>query len=84
MGTTGRVQADWTSGVVQTFKQETLTSQLILPPTPTIVMMLKDFFHAIRKGKPVPITGEDGLRAVELADACYQAEKSQQPISLSS
>jgi predicted dehydrogenase len=80
MGTTGRVQADWTSGVVQIFKQETLTSQLILPPTPTIVMMLKDFFHAIRKGKPVPITGEDGLRAVELADACYQAEKSQQPI----
>jgi predicted dehydrogenase len=80
MGTTGRVQADWTSGVVQIFKQETLTSQNILPAIPTIVTMLKDFFHALQKGKPVPITGEDGLRAVELADACYQAEKSQQPI----
>jgi len=80
MGTTGRVQADWTNGVVQIFKQETLTSQHVLPAIPTIVTMLKDFFHALRKGNPVPITGEDGLRAVELADACYQAEKSQQPI----
>jgi predicted dehydrogenase len=80
MGTTGRVHADWTSGVVQIFKQETLTSQEFLPVTPTIVTMLRDFFHALRKGQPFPITGEDGLRAVELADACYQAEKSQQPI----
>ncbi len=84
IGTTGRVKADWTNGVVQIFKQETLLSQHVLPAVPTIVTMLKDFFHALRKGKPVPITGEDGLRAVELADACYQAEKSQKPISLSS
>jgi predicted dehydrogenase len=84
MGTRGRVQADWTNGIVQIFKQETLISQDLLPAIPTIVTMLKDFFQALRKGKPVPITGEDGLRAVELADACYQAEKSQQPISLSS
>lgn len=80
MGTTGRVYADWTNGIVQVFKQETITSQHVLPTTPTIVPMLRDFFHALRKGKPFPITGEDGLRAVELADACYQAEKSQQPI----
>ena len=84
MGTTGRVQADWTNGIVQIFKQETLISQQVLPAVPTIVRMLRDFFQALRKGKPVPITGEDGLRAVELADACYQAEKSQTPISLSS
>jgi predicted dehydrogenase len=84
MGTTERVQADWTNSVVQIFKQETLTSQEFLPVTPTIVTMLRDFFHALRKGKQVPITGEDGLRAVELADACYQAEKSQQPISFPS
>ncbi len=84
IGTTGRVKADWTNGVVRIFKQETLLSQHVLPAVPTIVTMLKDFFHALRKGKPVPITGDDGLRAVELADACYQAEKSQKPISLSS
>lgn len=84
MGTTGRVQADWTNGIVQIFKQETLISQDLLPAIPTIVSMLKDFFQALQKGKPVPITGEDGLRALELADACYQAEKSQKPISLSS
>jgi predicted dehydrogenase len=84
MGTTGRVLADWTNGMVQIFKQETLISQELLPAIPTIITMLKDFFQALQKGKPVPITGEDGLRAVELTDACYQAEKSQKPISLSS
>jgi len=84
VGTKGRVLADWTSRMVQTFAQRTLTSQEFVPATPTIVLMLKDFFQALRTGQPVPITGEDGLRAVELADACYQAEKSQQPISLSS
>jgi predicted dehydrogenase len=84
MGTRGRVQADWTNGIVQIFRQKTRTSQEFVPAIPTIVLMLKDFFQALRTGQPVPITGEDGLRAVELADACYQAEKSHQPISLSS
>jgi len=84
LGTTGRVQADWTNGIVEIFKQGTLTSQEFVPGTPTIVLMLKDFFQALRTGQPVPITGEDGLRAVELADACYQSEKSHQPVSLSS
>ena len=80
IGTNRRVRADWTNGLVQTFKQETLLSQEFLPPTPTIVLMLKDFFHALRTGQPPPITGEDGLRAVELAEICYQAAASGQNI----
>lgn len=80
IGTTGHIQGDWTNNVVQTFEQETRTSHDVLSASPTIITMLKDFFQALRKGTPVPITGEDGLRAVELADACYEAEKNQQPI----
>ncbi len=80
VGTKERVQGDWTNGLVQTFKQGTLTSQEFVPAIPTLVLMLKDFFQALRTGQPMPITGEDGLRAVELTEACYQAAKSQQPI----
>jgi len=82
VGTKGRVQGDWTNGLVQTFEQETLTSQEFLPSTPTIVLMLKDFFQALRTGQPVPITGEDGLRAVELVEACYRSAQTGQKVHL--
>jgi predicted dehydrogenase len=80
IGAKKRLLADWTNSMIQTFEQKTLTSQEILPTTPTIVQMLKDFFQALRTGHPVPITGEEGLRAVELAEACHQAANCRQPI----
>ena len=80
VGTKKRLLADWTNGMVQTFEQEKLTFQEILPTTPTIVLMLKDFFKALQTGHSMPITGEEGLRAVELAEACHQAANSRQPI----
>lgn len=80
VGTKKRLFADWTNSMIQIFEQKTLTSQEIVSPTPTIVLMLKDFFKALRTGHPVPITGEEGLRAVELAEACHQAANSRQPI----
>ncbi len=82
VGTKGKVRGDWTSGIIQTFEGTTLTSQESVPTTSTIVPMLKDFFQAIRTGQPVPITGEDGLRAIELAETCYQAAQSRQKIHM--
>ena len=81
-GTHGRVQGNWTTGIVETWKQETLISREILPKTPTLVTMLKEFFHALQTDTPVPITGTDGLRAVELAEACYQAAQTGQTVSV--
>jgi len=81
-GTHGRVQGNWTTGIVETWNQETLISREILPKTATLVPMLKEFFHALQTDTPVPITGEDGLWAVELAEACYQAAQTGQPISV--
>lgn len=80
IGTNRRVRGDWTTGLLQTFEHETLTSQKWIPAVPTLVLMLKDFFHALQTGQPVPISGDDGLKAVELAKACYQAALSRQPI----
>lgn len=80
IGTKGRVQGNWTKGLLQTFENETLVSEEIVLRTPTIVLMLKDFFQALQTRQAVPITGEDGLQAVELAEACYQAAKTKQPV----
>ena len=40
------------------------------------------FAKAIAEGTPVPITGEDGLRAAEVALAAYRSAELQAPISL--
>ena len=82
-GTKGRIRGDWTNGLIQTFEQETLTSQESIPPISTIVSMLKDFFQAIQTDQPVPISGEVGLQAVELAEACYRAAQSRQEVQVS-
>lgn len=82
VGARGRVRGDWTSGLVQMFDQEKLISEETVPTTPTIVLMLKDFFQALKTGQPMPITGDDGLHAVELAEACSQAAQTEQNVQV--
>ncbi len=40
------------------------------------------FAQAIANGEPVPITGEDGLRAAEVAFAAYRSAEQQAPVTL--
>lgn len=40
------------------------------------------FAKAIREGQPVPISGEDGLRAAEVAFAAYRSAEQHAPVSL--
>jgi predicted dehydrogenase len=42
-------------------------------PHATVLATLQAFIHAIHTGTPPPITGMDGCRAVEAADACYRS-----------
>jgi myo-inositol 2-dehydrogenase/D-chiro-inositol 1-dehydrogenase len=45
---------------------------------------LDAFLGAVLEGKPVPTTGEDGLRALELADAATHSARSGQAVSMRS
>jgi len=44
--------------------------------------LVEGFARAVREGSPVPITGEDGLRAAEVALAAYRSAELQQPVLL--
>jgi len=45
-------------------------------PLPTVREILRDFTDAVLHGRPMPITLEEGLRAVAIVDACYRSAKS--------
>ena len=44
-------------------------------PQPAIPPMLKDLITAIEKDQQPPITGQDGLKTIELIEKCIQAQK---------
>jgi predicted dehydrogenase len=44
--------------------------------------LVGSFAHAIAHGEPVPITGEDGLRAAEVAFAAYRSAELTAPVTL--
>lgn len=44
--------------------------------------MVAAFVHAVETGQPVPITGEDGLRAVEVVAAAYESARTHQPAAV--
>lgn len=47
-------------------------------------MMVEDFVQAIELDRPVSVTGEDGVRALEVALAAYRSAETGRPVSLSS
>ncbi len=44
--------------------------------------MVADFVDAILAGRPVPIDGEDGLRALEVAIAAYRSAETKRPVTI--
>lgn len=44
--------------------------------------MIRDFVKALRQGEPVPVTGEDGLKAAQVALAAYESAKLGQPVAM--
>lgn len=76
-GSQGRLQVDWprrrlrwTSGTGE------VRGEKECPPSQTVLATLTAFLRAIEEGTPMPITGEDGCRAVEIAEACYRSAQS--------
>ena len=73
VGEKGQVCADWSKSTVHLSTHQNQPEEYQLPATHTLLSVLQDFSQALKNHEPMPITGLDGQRAVELADACYQS-----------
>lgn len=74
IGSQGRVEADWMRRRIRCMDDagvETMNAEL--PPSQTVLATLTAFLQAVKDNSPMPITGEDGCRAVEIAEACYRS-----------
>lgn len=73
VGTKGQLTADWRHQLVTSVIGEAAPQEWAVQPQQTILATLRAFVHAIQTKTPPPITGRDGCRAVEVADACYRS-----------
>jgi predicted dehydrogenase len=85
VGTKGQIVADWFHQRVAMVIGDSTPLEWVVQPQQTILATLRAFIHAIDTKTPPPITGRDGCRAVEVADACYRsAELGGASVSVSS
>ena len=56
--------------------------EMMTEPDFTLGLVLKDFVKCILEDTEPAITGEDGLKAVEIARACYESARSGQKVKL--
>ena len=73
VGARGQIAADWFRHRVSGVIGDTAPQEWVVQPQQTILATLRAFVYAIETKTPPPITGHDGCRAVEVADACYRS-----------
>ena len=85
VGTQGQIAADWFHHRVTGVIGDTAPLEWVVQAQQTILASIRAFAYAIETKTPPPITGRDGCRAVEVADACYRsAELDGATVSVSS
>jgi len=72
-GEHGQLMGDHVLGTAQLVRGSSITALPLPPPAATVREVLEDFVSALQRGSAMPIPLEEGLRAVALAEACYQA-----------
>jgi predicted dehydrogenase len=72
-GDQGQIVADHVFRTAVLVSGSGVTPIPLPPPAPTVALCLRDFVDAVIGQKPVPITLDDGLRAVALVEAAYTA-----------
>ena len=73
VGAHGQIAADWFNQRVSGVIGDTGALARAVQPQQTILATLRAFVRAVETNSTPPITGRDGCRAVEVADACYRS-----------
>lgn len=83
IGSEGQLAADWSNRQVRSIAPAVAAEERIVTPSQTVLVTIREFLRALEQQTLMPITGEDGCRAVELAEACYRsAEAGGSPVTL--
>lgn len=82
VGDSGQLVADFIHGTLTRMVGRKCQPLAARGSTHTLVALLEDFARAARGLKPPPVTGEDGLQAVRIAEACYRSADKGRPVAL--
>jgi predicted dehydrogenase len=80
MGRDGVLIADVGPSVLTRIKGWTTVEAEAVPDVPTLVTVIREFVRSLTTGSPLPVTGEDGLRAVAMAEAAYRSAAAGGPV----
>jgi predicted dehydrogenase len=83
-GEKGQLIGDHTLNTAVQVRASQATPLQLPPPVPTVREALRAFAEALRQGAPMPISLEEGLRAVALAEACYRSSAAQTAVPVES
>jgi len=82
VGGRGQIVADWYGHRLLLVRSRTEADEWTVEDRPTLVEVLRGFFQALASNGPMPVTGLDGLRAVEIAEACYRSAEEGRAVQL--
>jgi len=80
IGGAGQLIADVDRSLLTRIEGRAVTATEAVPDRPTVVPVLEAFAKSLSTGAAVPVSGEDGLRAVAMAEACYRAAREGRPV----
>lgn len=83
VGAQGQIWVDYQLDSVTLLQGGERTVLRTPEPTPTLPHVLADFAHHLEHGEPMPITTMDGVRTLEVVEACYRslAEEHSEPVA---
>lgn len=81
-GERGQLVGDHVHGMAHLLRGRDRTGLAVEANVPTVRETIQAFVASLRDGKPFPITVEDGLRAVAVADACYRSAALGAPVEV--
>jgi predicted dehydrogenase len=82
IGADGQLNADWVHHRVRKVTAGNVAAEQEVEDVPTVEEVLRAFAGSLARGGPMPVTGIDGQRAVEIADACYESAATGKPVRL--
>jgi predicted dehydrogenase len=82
VGEKGQLAGDYIQHKLQLISNGRQYDLPLPEPVHTVKQALIAFTHCVLKDKPPPITGLDGLRGMQVAEACYTSLEQGQPVEV--